>query len=146
MWCGGKAVDTEPVSQAAESMELLGLRAIVHPDGADASITLHTSDGVICLSAQLEQVAAVQTEIRSAALLMQYRQTMVIDEGEDALKELLRAAPRPASSTVVVDATTGDRMFIMQFADRLPIVIRMAPEQVNELLGELSIESKRTAN
>lgn len=145
-WCGGKSVDAEPAGKSVTTKELLGLRAVVHPDGNDANLTFHTTAGEIHVFAPLEQVAAAQTEIRSAALIMQYRQSMKIDEGENAFDDLLRAALRPVALTVLTDSSTGDRRLAMQFADRLPIVIQMTAQQVFDVLTEFCAEAQRTAN
>lgn len=128
-----------------ESQYLLGLQAKVHPDGSDAEVVLHTTVGSINLNVPFESMAAAQIEIRSASLLMLYRQSMKKDDGSGAIDDLICAALQPVDTSVVIQSN-GDRIFILHFADRLPIVIRLTPEQVAESLENLSSETKRVAN
>lgn len=136
----------EILEPANEGDELLGFQAIVHPDGADASLTLLTSNGDLRLSASRYQIAAAHSEIRNAAVLMQYRQCMKKDKDEAALDGLLRAALRPVESTCVIDPETGSHYYVMQFSDRLPIAVMLTLEQVLVLRAGTSAEIKRTAN
>lgn len=131
--------DTEP-------QQLVGLQTKVCPDGSEATVTIHTATGSVDLNIAFESMAAVQAEIRTASLLMLYRQSMSRDAGASAIADLLATALQPAQTDVVVDAKTGDRIFLMHFADRMPIVIRRTPEQLVETLAAVAIEAKRVAN
>ncbi|MER8602830.1 hypothetical protein NKI48_03075 [Mesorhizobium sp. M0644] len=130
-----------------ELHELLGIRAIVHPDGDEATIRLRTSQGRIDLSVSLAQVGAADAEIRSAANLMHYRQSMKKDAGLSAFDDLLHTAVHPTETSIYVDGATGDRLFVLHFADdRLPMVVRRSPEQLAAILEEVSDICKRAAN
>lgn len=139
-------VDVECSTPEKEYPELLGLQATVHPDGAEAMLMLHMKTGDICIAAKIDQVSAAHMEIRSAAVLMQHRQCMNKDGGESSIASLMRSALRPITATCVIDPATGDRFFILQFADRLPIAIRMTPEQVLSHRASEQSESRRMAN
>lgn len=132
--------------KSAVTQELFGVRAIVHPDGLDAKISLHTTDGRIELSVPIGQIAAAHAEIRSAAILMLHRQSMKKDQGTAMFDELLLTALKPTRCTPIIDRKTGDRVFVLQFPDRLPIVIQMSPELVAESLTDLSAISMKAAN
>ncbi|MES0207895.1 hypothetical protein NKJ93_02195 [Mesorhizobium sp. M0028] len=130
-----------------ELHELLGIRAIVHPDGDEATIRLRTSQGRIDLSVSLAQVGAADAEIRSAANLMHYRQSMKKDAGLRVFDDLIKTAVCPTDTSVLIDGETGDRVFILHFADdRLPLVVRQTPEQMASILEEVSDICKRAAN
>lgn len=146
LWSDCKSSKTKELKLSIETGELLGLRAVIHPEGDDANLTFYTTGGEIKLAAHIEHLSTVQTEIRAAAILMQYRQTKKSDEGEAALNDMLHAALRPAAVSVLVDSKTGDRQFVLQFSDRLPIVIQLSPDQLNAVLANISVESRRTAN
>ncbi|RUU29724.1 hypothetical protein [Mesorhizobium sp. M6A.T.Ce.TU.016.01.1.1] len=126
--------------------ELLAVRAAVHPDGNEAKLTLHTSHGSVTVTVQHEQLAAIHAEIQAAAALMLYRQAMQADEGMTAFEDAFRAALMPADCSVSIDRQTSDRLFMLQFIDRLPLAIRMTPEQVAEALEQLGIVSRLSAN
>lgn len=144
----GSAAATEHIGAAlrGESLELLHIRAHVHPDGADARVTLHTKEGRIQIDAALEQVAKAHAELSSASALMHYRTAMNKDGGESAFDALLSTAMRPVDATIVVDSETGDRCFVFIFEDRLPVVIRLKPEMANEMRQLHINEVRRTAN
>ncbi|TIW28716.1 MAG: hypothetical protein E5V63_04365 [Mesorhizobium sp.] len=126
--------------------QLVGIQTKVHPDGSTADITLHATTGRVDFTVAFESMAAVQAEIRSASLLMLYRQSMEADGGAKAISNLLATALQPTHTDVTIDATTGDRLFVMHFADRIPIVIRRTPQQVLETLTELEAEARRVSN
>ncbi|RUV65199.1 MAG: hypothetical protein E5X35_11640 [Mesorhizobium sp.] len=144
----GSTSSTEiDIKQRPELLELLGIRSIVHPDGDDATITLRTSNGPIGLSVSLSQIAAADIEIRNTAILMHYRQSMKKDAGVRAFDDLLRTAVSPAETDVYVDGDTGDRLFVLRFADdRLPLVVRQSPEKLAAILQDVADISRRTAN
>ncbi|TPN11685.1 hypothetical protein [Mesorhizobium sp. B2-1-2] len=129
-----------------EPQQLVGLQTKVCPDGSEATITIHTATGSVDLNIAFDNMAAVQAEIRSASLLMLYRQSMSRDAGAHAISGLLATALVPAATDVVIDAKTGDRFFLMHFADRMPIVIRRTPEQLSETLADVATEVRRIAN
>lgn len=122
------------------------LTAVVHPEGEDAKVTIHTTAGPIKLSVALEYIARANTEIRRAAILMTYRASMKKDEGEASLSEILRTALSPDEVSVVVDKQTGDRFWILQFDGHSPIVIRMTPELGDKANRDLAQILKSTAN
>lgn len=129
-----------------EPQQLVGIQTKVYPDGSKADITLHATTGRIDFTVAFESMAAVQAEIRSASLLMLYRQSMEADGGARALQDLLATALQPTQTDVTIDAKTGDRLFVMHFADRIPIVIRRTAQQVLETLADLASETRRTSN
>lgn len=141
-----KSFNFKDLKLSIETGELLGLKAKIDPEGNDACLTFYTTEGEIRLAAQIDNLSTVQSEIRSAAILMQYRQTQKRDQGESALNDMLMTALRPEAASVVVDGKTGDRQFILQFADRLPIVIQFSARQLINLLDDIAEESKRSAN
>ncbi|MER8540287.1 hypothetical protein NKH17_12610 [Mesorhizobium sp. M1334] len=126
--------------------ELLALRSLVSPDGNEAELTLHTTKGSIKLIVLHEQLAAVHAEIEALSALMVYRQSARPDEGMTAFADSFRTALSPADCTVSIDPETSDRLFMLQFPDRLPLAIRMAPEQVADSLDQLESVSRRAAN
>lgn len=129
-----------------EPQQLFGIQAKVYPDGSKADITLHATTGRVDFTVAFENMAAVQAEIRSASLLMLYRQSMAPDGGARAIEDLLATALRPMHTDVSIDTMTGDRVFVMHFADRMPIVIRRTPQQVLETLADLATEAQRASN
>lgn len=142
------------VSQAAllaeagvkEEQRLLALAASVHPDGREAVLTLHTSTGSFPLVIDHENLAAIHAEIQAAAALMLYRQTLRPDDGADGFADSFRAALRPDDCSVAIDSKTADRLFLLQFRDRLPLTIRMTPDAVADSLDQLTTLSRLTAN
>ncbi len=129
-----------------DDRELLAIRAAVHPDGNEATLTLHTSHGSVTLTVQHEWLAAIHAEIQATAALMLYRQALQADEGMAAFEHAFRAALLPADCSVSIDSQTSDRLFMLQFRDRLPLAIRMTPEQVGDSLDQLSAVSRLAAN
>jgi hypothetical protein len=129
-----------------ETEQLIGLQTKVGPDGSEATITIHTATGSVDLNIAFDSMAAVQAEIRSASLLMLYRQSMSRDAGAGAVSGLLATALQPEQTDVVIDPKTGDRFFLMHFADRMPIVIRRTAEQLSETLADVAIEARRVSN
>lgn len=144
----GAGAATEPIGRAfqSEPQELLHIKALVHPDGADARLTLQTTEGRIELTAPLERVAVVHVEMRSASALMHYRSSMKKDGGEAAFDALLSTAMRPVDATIIIDPVTGDRSFVFIFDDRLPVVIRLTSEMADEMRHLHYAEIRRTAN
>lgn len=143
---GCLAVETEHIHEVAEHAELLAVQAAVHPDGADARITLHTSEGMIQLTIPFDRISAAHAEIRHASILMLYRQTLPVERSHNPLNDLLLTAMEPSRVSVVVDQSTGDRLFIQQFVDRMPIVTRMSVEAVNRTFEEVVRASRNAAN
>lgn len=139
-------VTVQEASELEERVELLGFQSIIHPDGNDAEIILRTTAGRIDLLASLKQIGDIHREAESAAIIMQCRQSIKNDAGVSAFDDLLRTAVRPTETLCIIEPGTGDRLFVMHFADRLPIVIRMSPEQVAASLEDLSNVSRQTAN
>jgi hypothetical protein len=129
-----------------EPQQLVGFQTKVCPDGSEATVTIHTSTGSVDLNVAFESMAAVQAEIRSASLLMLYRQSMKPDGGAGAISNLLASALRPAYTDVVIDAKTGDRFFLMHFADKMPIVIRRTPEEFLETLADVALAARQFSN
>lgn len=129
-----------------ENPELLAIRAKIHPEGCDAILTLHTTNGRIDLTARIQNFGIIVAELRSASHLMQYRQTLTADEGEATLRDMINAAVQPAEVAVIGDSSTGDKTFVLQFGDRLPIVFRLGAEQLNTILEDIHKESMRIAN
>lgn len=153
----GEMRDGSAVQKTAENLfddaniqdehELLAVRAAINPDGNEARLTLHTAQGgSVTLIVLHEQLAAIHAEIEAAAALMVYRQAAQANEGMAAFGASFRAALRPADCSVSVDLQTSDRLFMLQFRDRLPLAIRMAPEQVADSLDQLTSLARRTAN
>lgn len=141
---GGTAAETEYICPAHDQ-ELLAVKTTVHPDGSDAQVTLHTTRGSINLTIAFEQISAAIAEIQQASLLMLYRQTTP-GASTNPMARLLDAALRPTNVSVVIDPETGDRIFIHQFAERMPIITRMSAAQVFSTLDELSSAAKKSAN
>lgn len=136
---GDKAVDSLE--------EILGIQTAVDPKGVDVSITLHTAAATtITVRVPYDRIAALDAAIHHAAILMHYRQSMAQDEGEQAMHSLRRTALRPASVHVTVDGQTGDRVFVQQFTDHMPIVTAMSAESVNAALDDLALAVRLAAN
>jgi hypothetical protein len=133
-------------SNIDDERELLAVNASIHPDGNEAQLTLHTSIGSFPFLVMHEQLSAVIAELQAAAALMLSRQSMQADDGMLALEDAFTAALKPVETFVRIDPATSDRLFLMQFLDRLPLAIRMAPEQVADSLDQLIRVTRRSAN
>lgn len=129
-----------------DEQELLALHAKVHSDGNEAQLMLHTSLGSIPLTVMHEQLSVIIAELQAAAALMLYRQSMQADDGKACFDDVFAAALRPQGTFVTIDQATSDRMFMLQFRDRLPLAIRMTPEQVADSLDQLGTVSRLSAN
>jgi len=142
---GGDAAETEYICPAHDQ-ELLAIKTVVHPDGSDVLLTLHTTRGSINLTVALEHISAALAEIRQASLLMFYRQTTPGACTGNPIARLLSAALEPSRVSVVIDPATADRLFIHQFPNRMPIITRMSPDAVLSTIDELSIVARKAAN
>lgn len=134
------------LQDAGGYQDFLGLQTAVHPTGDDAQFIIHTRTGEVRLSVPFSHIGMAESEIRYASRTMMYRQAMKIDEGNAALKELVDTAMRPAAISALVDQTSGDRIFVMQFSDHAPIVIRMTMEEVGRSIDEMMAAVQKSAN
>lgn len=132
--------------KASEVPELLLTQSSVGPDGDDAKITIQTSSGPLELSVQFDQIAAASLELGQAGTLMLRRRLMRADHGKSAFEDLIRAAPKPADITPIIDKATGECVVIYRFDDRLPFVVRLTMEQIEAALELLSSEVKNASN
>lgn len=126
--------------------EIVGIGTLVYPEGDFADLTFHTGTGATRLTVAFAQIVSAASQIHRAALLMVYRQAMTRDGGKTAIETMIHSAIRPKEVTITIDAETGDRIFLMQFTDQPPMLVRMAPEAVNDALADLADVAKRTAN
>ncbi|TIT30910.1 MAG: hypothetical protein E5W76_28220 [Mesorhizobium sp.] len=140
---GGKAKIDE-----IQEQELIGVQTAIEPDGSAMKLTLHTSEGqAIRLSVPFGQSAVLSTEVHQAALLMLYRQTAAPEQAGRAIDDLIRAAVRPTKVSVGIDRMTGDRLFFQEFGgERMPRVVRMSPDAVNDTIEALSVAATAHAN
>src|SRR5207249_752360 len=116
-------------------------------DGSAMLLTLHTDEGSIRINVSFGQASNFEAELHQAALLMLYRQTSVPDGSQSPIADLIRAAVRPSRVSVGIDRATGDRLFLQEFGgERLPRVLRMSPDAVNETISELESVAAAHAN
>src|SRR6185369_1550755 len=98
--------------------KLLGLKAQVEPDGSATSLTCCFTNGpAFRVVVRFDEMAPILNTIRQAANLMVNRSSWAPDGGARRLLELCATALRPIGNEVVIDPMTGDRLFILQFAD-----------------------------
>lgn len=136
----------EETTEEHEDPELLGMQISVDPDGSHAVLTLHTLFGAFRVTVPFGQMSIMDAEIRLAGLLMLYRQTSLPQPLTNPIDDLIRTAVRPSSVLVTIDKQSGDRIFIQQFGDRMPRVVRMSPEAVNSALTDLAAVAGAHAN
>lgn len=129
--------DDAILAKYTEPDTVLGVQALVSMDGSEARLTLHTSDGRIHLTVPFEQISAFHTEVRHASAVMLYRQSQTLT-AENALDLLLETAVRPLRISTLIDQATNDRIFVMEFCDRMPIVTRMSADAVNSTITEMT--------
>lgn len=127
-------------------LQLLGLRAAVHPDGQDCHLTLHTTAGPISLTVNFDCISALHAEIRHASLLMLYRRTHPVALVADPVQDLLRTAQRPSRISVLRDNSSSDWVFLQEFQDRMPFVIRMSSEELSSTLASIAHLSRTRAH
>jgi hypothetical protein len=151
---GGRSDDeaARGVAERQESVgaehggELFGLRAAVDPEGLTAALTLSTSDGPLALEISYEMIAAIAAELRHAEALMLYRQASAPDAGASKFKPLLDTALEPDHVVAMVDRRTGDRLWVHQFADRFPIVLKLTPEKAAKVRAATEQAARRAAS
>src|SRR6185369_5360312 len=116
--------------------------------GSTMTLTLHTSEGqAIRLTVPFGQAATLSADVQQAALLMLYRQTAAPAQAASAIDDLIRAAVTPTKVSVGIDRATGDRLFLQEFdGERLPRVVRMSPDAVNDTITALSAVATAHAN
>lgn len=122
---------TEPIEVKTVGHEkLLRFRANVDPDGCASTFIIHFSNQhPFTARCPAESMPAFFSEVRAAADLMLIRQSMRPDRGSRAMLDLCEHALHPTRTDVAIDPITGDRIFLMQFADHNPISIRMTPHE-----------------
>lgn len=131
--------ETEGISgEIVENQELLHLQTTIEPDGSSAVMTIHTAEGQIDLAVTIDQMTAASAEIDRAGTLMLSRQMQSTDRGKSAFAVLKRTAPKAAQIIPTVCRDTGDVIVMYRFADRLPMPIRIALDQL--LLARRAIE------
>jgi hypothetical protein len=138
----------DPIEVSTRNHErLVGLQASVHPDGDATSFAIHFTNGppfkVLC---PLNEMPGIFSEIRYASTLMLNRQQLHLDRGASTLLELCEGALRPANVEPMIDPLTWDRLFLLQFHDHAPIVIRMSAVETHGALMRLAKVSANLAN
>ncbi|WP_378952194.1 hypothetical protein [Mesorhizobium sp. ANAO-SY3R2] len=98
------------------------------------------------LEIPLTQIGQVMHEVRFASSLMVNRRRRQHDRGAGVLLELIETAMQPQSIEVLIDAATGDRIFVFQFSDHSPLTVRVTAQQSATMLERLAREVARTAN
>jgi hypothetical protein len=140
---------TEASAHQAEDQELIGTQTMVEPDGSAMTLVLHTTEGnAIRITVPFGQASELEAGVHQAALLMLYRQTAApADAPRSPIADLIRAALRPSRVSVGIDRTNGDRLFLQEFGgERLPRVVRMSPEAVNDTISDLVVIAAAHAN
>lgn len=134
---------TEASAHQPEDQELIGTQTMVEPDGSAMTLVLHTTDGhAIRITVPFGQASELEAGVHQAALLMLYRQTAAPAGAPQSspIDDLIRAALRPTRVSVGIDRTNGDRLFLQEFGgERLPRVVRMSPEAVNDTISDLAV-------
>lgn len=139
--------DVNTTTDRPDDQELLGVQTVVEPDGSAMLLILHTSQGSIRISVPFGNATHLDAAVNQAALLMLYRQTAAPDQPRNPLDDLIRAALRPSRVSVGIDRQTGDRLFVQEYGgERLPHVVRMSADAVNDCLIELSSVAAAHAN
>jgi hypothetical protein len=140
----GLAAEREPI-ESREPQELLLVETDVDMDGSGATITFHTSEGLVHIAVTVDQMAAASAEISRAGLLMLRRLAKRAAKLRSALAELLRSAPSPESIIPMIDPESGDVVVVYRFADRLPLPVRLTPEQIHTARDRMAEEVRRVA-
>ncbi|MER8941317.1 hypothetical protein [Mesorhizobium sp. M0174] len=139
--------ETDTISPKPEDQEVLGWQTMVEPDGSAMTLTLHTSEGSSRFLVPFGQASGLEAEVHQAALLMLYRQTAAPSASHNPIDDLIRAALRPSRVSAGIDRSNGDRLFLQEFGgERLPRIIRMSPDAVNDTITELSAAVASNAN
>ncbi|RWP31781.1 hypothetical protein [Mesorhizobium sp.] len=139
--------ETDAITPKSEGQEVLGWQTKVEPDGSAMTLTLHTSEGSTRFLVPFGQASGLEAEVHQAALLMLYRQTAAPNPTHNPIDELIRAALRPSRVSVGIDRSNGDRLFLQEFGgERLPRIVRMSPDAVNDTCAELSAAAASHAN
>ena len=126
---------------------LLGLRSAVSPDGDSVSFACHyTHQKPFLVHVTIEEMGPILNEIRTASNIMVTRQRLKVDRGAQKMLELCESALRPVAHDVVIDPLTGDRLFIFQFSDHSPLVIRMTAVETDIGLFKLHEAVRRSQN
>lgn len=137
--------EIRPISATEE--RVLGLRTNVSPDGDAAVFTVQfTNMPAFNVHIGIEEIFGIQHEVRTAAQLMGTRQRLKLDHGHQKLLEMCQTSLRPAWVEVLIDPITMDRLFILQFRDHSPVVIRQSPTEVAGALQQLAIAVARAGN
>ena len=119
----------EPVSRNPEY--LLGLRSSVATDGAGTIFDVAiTNQRPFRLHIPLAGIGTIFSEVRQAQALMQHRQRQQFDGSAERLLELCGTALRPRHLEVLRDPASGDHLFVTQFDDHAPIVLRVGAAQL----------------
>lgn len=126
---------------------LLGFRAQVSDDGDSTSFACqYTHQRPFLCRVGIEEIGPILNEIRSASNIMVNRQRLKLDKGAEKMLGMCANALRPVANDVIIDPATGDRLFILQFADHAPIVIRMSVAEVAIGLHTLEEAVRRSHN
>lgn len=129
----------QPVEvRSAASERILGLHASVDPDGDKATFSVHfTNNRPINVDIPIVDMAGVLSELHFASSAMVSRQQFKLDRGADKLLEMCESALRPTAFDVLFDPFTGDRLFVHQFDDHVPIVFRYTPADIERNLARM---------
>jgi len=126
------------VKRAAHE-RILGLHATVEPDGDSATFSVHlTNNKPMQVDIPIEDMAGVLSELHFASSAMVSRQQFKLDHGADKLLEMCESALKPIALDVLCDPITGDRLFIHQFDDHVPIVFRVPPFEVERNVAKIT--------
>lgn len=83
----------------------------------------------------------ILNELRYASNMMARRQRLKLDRGAGKMMDLVEHALRPRHIEVLIDPTTGDRIYILMFGDEhAPMALRLSVADV-EMLHQSEAEA-----
>ena len=118
-----------------QKIRVVGIKAVVHPEGEDMKVLCFTEQhGEMEMIAKFGNSLGIQTEWNGAVTRATFRQSMkTADQQAVAFEEIFETALKPQELKIVVDRRNGDRLFVWQFDNRGPVVIRLGAEEVAEV-------------
>lgn len=134
--------------RSAASERVYGLRGEVHPDGnAVTMVVQFTNQSAFKVLIPFLEMPAIFHEFQVASAQMVSRQSLFTrDGGAELMRELCRLALRPIQVDGTIDRHSGDRTYVMQFADHAPLAFRMSPAQSIRLRVHMEKMARLQAN
>lgn len=109
---------------------------IVNEDGSEVAIHnewLNAPPTVMSMT--FVQVCHFMHRYRSVVMQAVQRQRLALDRGENALLQVINAAPTPADVRAMRDPINGDLLLTFQFTDQPPISFRLGEWPARKMLN-----------